>query len=181
MEQPRVIIVMGVAGCGKSTIGTRLAAAIGGRFFDADDFHPAANIRKMAAGTPLDDTDREPWLRRLREEVVDATAAGDLTVLACSALKKSYRRTLGVGSPGVVLIYLKGEASLLANRLAKRAGHYMPAMMLESQLATLEEPLPDEGLTFGIDSGIEEFVGAIRAAVPARSGGIRPPMPMGSQ
>jgi gluconokinase len=158
MLKPRVVIVMGVAGCGKSTIGALLAARNGGVFFDADDFHPAANIDKMASGIPLDDGDRKPWLARLRSEVIDAAAAGLFTVLACSALKKSYRQQLGVGTPGVNLIYLKGEAALLAGRLAGRAGHYMKAGMLESQLATLEEPSPAEGIHIGIESGPGEIV-----------------------
>lgn len=165
MEPPRVIIVMGVAGAGKSTAGASLAAAIGGRFFDADDFHPAANIAKMAAGIPLDDADREPWLARLRDEVVAPAATGGYTVLACSALKRCYRRTLGVGMPGVALVYLKGDAATLADRLTKRTGHYMAAGMLESQLRTLEEPMPDEGITIGIDAGIAELVDRIQQAL----------------
>ncbi|MEX1114129.1 MAG: gluconokinase [Akkermansiaceae bacterium] len=158
MRKSRVVIVMGVAGCGKSTIGALLAARNGGVFFDADDFHPAASIDKMASGIPLDDGDRQPWLARLRSEVIDAAATGSFTVLACSALKKSYRQQLGVGTPGVNLIYLKGEAALLAGRLAGRAGHYMKAGMLESQLATLEEPSPAEGIHIGIESGPGEIV-----------------------
>ena len=165
MEKPRVVIVMGVAGSGKSTIGALLASRHGGVFHDADDFHPAANIAKMASGTPLDDTDRAPWLARLREEVIDATPAGNFSVLACSALKRVYRQQLGVGSDGVVLVYLKGDAATLADRLGGRRGHYMKAGMLASQLATLEEPQPDEGFTVKIDSSPEEVVSAIEAAL----------------
>src|SRR5687768_3168385 len=134
MNPPRIILLMGVAGCGKSTIGALLAARNGGHFRDADDFHPPANLAKMAAGTPLNDADRAPWLARLREEVIDATPPGQLTVLACSALKKSYRSQLGVGTPGVALVYLKGNPALLASRLAGRANHFMKAGMLDSQL-----------------------------------------------
>lgn len=165
MEAPRVIIVMGVAGAGKSTVGTRLAAVIGGRFVDADDFHPAANIAKMAAGIPLDDADRQPWLARLHDEVVAPAATAGIAVLACSALKRSYRRTLGVGMPGVALVYLKGDAATLADRLTKRSGHYMAAGMLASQLATLEEPQPDEAIILGIDAGVGELVDRIRQAL----------------
>jgi len=165
MENIRVFIVMGVAGSGKSTIGAQLAHRLGAGFADADDFHPEANIMKMAAGIPLDDADREPWLDRLRREVIDATPAGKRSVLACSALKKRYRERLGVGSPGIRLIYLKGDAALLAERLASRPSHFMKAGMLESQLAVLEEPLPDEGLTLGIEAGVEEILEIILAGV----------------
>lgn len=161
MPKPRVVIVMGVAGAGKSSVGALLAAENGGTFHDADDFHPAANIAKMAAGMPLDDDDRAPWLARLRREVIDATRAGGFSVLACSALKAAYRRQLGVGSPGVELVYLKGDIPLLEQRLGGRADHYMKKDMLDSQLATLEEPPPEEGLTINIEPGVEEIVAEI--------------------
>jgi gluconokinase len=163
MEKPRVIIVMGVAGSGKSTVGSLLASANGGRFFDGDDFHPPANIAKMAAGLPLDDADRAPWLERLRKEVVDAAPAGGISVLACSALKKIYRDQLGIGAPDIALVYLQGSPPLLANRLGKRAGHFMKPGMLESQLAALEEPSPEEGVTTGINAPVEEIVASIEA------------------
>jgi len=165
MNRPRVIIVMGVAGCGKSTIGALLAARNSGRFHDADDFHPPANLAKMAAGHPLIDSDRAPWLERLREEVVATAPAGGLSVLACSALKKIYREQLGAGTSGVALVYLKGDALTLAKRLAARPNHYMKAGMLESQLAILEEPLAAEGFTVGIDSSVDEIVVAIETAM----------------
>lgn len=165
MRKTRVVIIMGVAGCGKSTIGALLATHNGGVFFDADDFHPEANIDKMASGIPLDDEDRKPWLARLRSEVIDAAAAGSFTVLACSALKKSYRQQLGVGTPGVDLIYLKGDPALLAGRIAGRADHYMKSGMLESQLATLEEPSPAEGIHIGIEPGPGEIVADIEKAL----------------
>ena len=169
MKRPRVIIVMGVAGSGKSTIGARLAARNNGSFHDADDFHPASNIAKMASGQPLDDSDRAPWLERLRREVIDAVPAGGLAVLACSALKKIYREQLAVGTPGVAVVYLKGDAATLTSRLAARPNHYMKAGMLESQLAILEEPSPVEGLTAGINSSVEEIVAAIEAALELRT------------
>lgn len=150
MQKPRVIIVMGVSGCGKSTVAALLASRNDGRFYDADEFHPPANIAKMAAGIPLEDEDRWPWLERIRAEVVDATADGSLKVLACSALKQSYRKILGAGEPGVAWVYLHGSPALLAERLEQRAGHYMKSNLLESQLATLEEPLPDEALAMDI-------------------------------
>ncbi|MEO7099192.1 MAG: gluconokinase [Luteolibacter sp.] len=165
MNKPRVIIVMGVAGSGKSTVGALLASRNGGDFHDADDFHPPANIAKMAVGIPLDDSDRAPWLARLRKEVIDATLADGFSVLACSALKKSYREQLGVGTSGVALVYLKGDAATLGARLASRTGHFMKSGMLESQLATLEEPFADEGITIGIETGVGDTVATIETAL----------------
>ncbi len=165
MEKPRVIIVMGVAGSGKTTVGELLASRNGGKFHDADNFHPDANIEKMAAGIPLDDVDRAPWLARLRTEVVDATPESCLAVIACSALKKSYRAALGVGGDGVTLVYLKGDAPTLSLRLENRAGHFMKAGMLESQLRTLEEPEAAEGFTADIGLPLDEAVMSIEEAL----------------
>lgn len=172
MDSPRVIIVMGVAGSGKSTVGAWLAARLGGAFFDADDFHPPANVAKMAAGIPLDDADRAPWLARLRREVVDPP--GGPRVLACSALKRAYRRQLGAGTPGVALVYLQGSPALLGTRIAARSGHFMKPGMLASQLATLEEPGPDEGVTVSIDAS-PECVGFAAAAALGLHFPPRPP------
>jgi gluconokinase len=158
MQEPRVVVVMGVAGSGKSTVGALLAARNNGCFHDADEFHPPANIAKMASGVPLTDADRLPWLQRLRREVIDATPADQFCVLACSALKKIYRQQLGIGSDKVALVYLKGTAERLAERLGNRTGHYMKAAMLESQLATLEEPSAEEGFTVGIDPPVLDIV-----------------------
>lgn len=163
--KPRVILLMGVAGCGKSTVGALIAARFGGNFHDADAFHPPANIEKMATGIPLDDADRAPWLARLREEVIDKAPPGSLTILACSALKKRYRAQLGAGTPGVSLVYLKGDPALLASRLTNRADHFMKTDMLDSQLAALEEPGPGEGLTVSIDAPAEAIVTTIVSAL----------------
>lgn len=165
MQKLRVVVVMGVAGSGKSTVGALLARKNGGDFYDADDFHPPANVAKMASGTSLDDEDRAPWLARLRREVIDATPAGKFSVLACSALKKVYREQLGIGRSGVTLVYLKGDSTTLAERIGKRSGHYMRAGMLDGQLATLEEPLPGEGFTVGIEPDVEEIVKRTEAAL----------------
>ena len=169
MEKSRVVVVMGVAGSGKTTVGNLLASRNGGNFYDADDFHPPANIAKMASGMPLDDDDRAPWLARLREEVIDITPPGTLAVLACSALKKAYREQLGVGKMGVALVFLDGSADTLAARLEARPGHFMKAGMLTSQLATLEKPDEDEGVTVSIDQPMEEVVGEIERLLGARS------------
>jgi gluconokinase len=165
MNPPHVIILMGVAGSGKSTVAALLASQNGGKYYDADEFHPAANIAKMAAGIPLEDEDRWPWLHHLRAEVIDATPEGELSVLACSALKKSYRALLGVGQPGIALVYLHGTAELLAERLEHRTGHYMKAALLESQLATLEEPLSGEAIVMDISQPVTEIVASIERAL----------------
>lgn len=165
----RVVILMGVAGCGKSTIGAILAARLGGKFIDADSFHPPANIEKMASGLPLNDDDRAPWLILLRREVIDTAPPNYLTVLACSALKKAYREILGVGNEGIALVYLQGDLDILATRLAARPNHFMKREMLESQLAILEEPTPAEGITLSICPPAEEIVAAIEAALDLHS------------
>ena len=155
---------MGVSGCGKSTVAIALAKATHGKYFDADDFHSAANIAKMAAGHPLDDADRAPWLARMRREVIDSAPSDTLTVLACSALKKAYRDRLDVGNDGVALVYLEGDQKTLMKRLHNRHGHYMKADMLASQLTALEAPSDDEGLTLSIVPQVDQIVREIRAA-----------------
>ena len=131
-----IVLVMGVAGVGKTTIGEALARALGARFIDADDYHPPENVAKMKAGIPLEDADRWPWLDRLNEEL----KKHDNAVLACSALKESYRRRLAGGIPDFRIVYLHGTAELLRERIKARQHRYMPAALLESQLATLEPP-----------------------------------------
>jgi len=137
---PIGFIVMGVAGSGKTTVGKALAEKLGWDFFDADDFHPAENIAKMAAGIPLNDSDRTPWLAALSDLLFSALKAGRYPVLACSALKESYREQLLNGKDGVEVIYLKGDYELLLKRLSGRQGHFMKPEMLKSQFTTLEEP-----------------------------------------
>ncbi len=133
-----ILIVMGVAGSGKSTVGRLLAKRLGWPFFDGDDYHPVANVEKMRRGIPLTDADRLPWLERLRE----LASRSESAVLACSALKESYRRILAGGDPRVRFIYLRADPALLASRLEGRTGHFFKRALLDSQLATLEEPTP---------------------------------------
>lgn len=135
---------MGVAGSGKSTIGAAFARALGVPFVEGDDFHPAENVRRMALGVPLTDEDRLPWLQALGAKLRVAKEALTGLVLSCSALKRAYRDVLRAHAPELQLIFLKGSPSLVAQRLAERRGHFMPAALLQSQFTTLEEPTPDE-------------------------------------
>lgn len=138
--KPSVILVMGVSGSGKTTIGRALASSLGWTYADADDFHPPANVAKMSAGIPLTDADRAPWLDALRARIAADLAADTPLVLACSALKQAYRDRLFVNRQRMRLVYLRASREFLAARLAARSGHYMPASLLDSQLADLEEP-----------------------------------------
>jgi gluconokinase len=137
---------MGVAGSGKTVVGTELARALGVDFVDGDDYHPPENVKKMAAGVPLDDTDRGGWLRALASRIKEAHDSGEGVVVACSALKRTYRDVLRTAAPDVRFVFLNGPKSLIAERLESRRGHYMLASMLESQLATLEPPDADENV-----------------------------------
>jgi carbohydrate kinase (thermoresistant glucokinase family) len=139
-----VVIVMGVSASGKTTVGVPLAKRLGWRFQEGDDLHPPANIAKMKSGIPLTDEDRWPWLHAIAALIDQWRAEGDSGVITCSALKRAYRDILIGDRPDVRLVYLQGERELLAQRAAGRHGHFMPAALLDSQLATLEEPGPDE-------------------------------------
>lgn len=161
-----VIVVMGVSGAGKTTLGLALASALGWDFADADDFHPPGNVAKMRAGTPLDDDDRAPWLAALRVEIERRLTLGKPLVLACSALKAAYRRALaGPDTDRVRLVHLDGSPALLAARLAARSGHYMPPALLGSQLAALEAPADADALRIDISLTTGAQVAAVRASL----------------
>lgn len=162
MPGPVVIIIMGVSGTGKSVVGRALAESLGWRFREGDDFHPAANIAKMSAGIPLTDADRAPFLTGIRNEIVDLLARGESAVIACSALKASYRDVLVVDPARVKLVHLTGSPELIRGRLAARRGHFMKAGMLDSQLAALETPAG--ALSLDIAAPPEALVDEIRKA-----------------
>ena len=138
-----IVIIYGVSGAGKTTVGQLLARELGWHFLEADEFHPAANIEKMHSGHPLTDEDRWPWLESLRELITRCIARGENAVLACSALKRAYREHLRV-SKEVKLVFLRGDYELIAEQLRRRHGHFMNARLLRSQFADLEEPKADE-------------------------------------
>ena len=161
------MIVMGVAGSGKTTIAQALAERIGWTFKDGDTFHPASNVEKMSRGQPLTDEDRWPWLSAIAAEIDRAISAGDPVIIACSALKRAYRDVLIGQRTGVRLIYLKGGRDLILQRLRARKGHFMPPQLLDSQFATLEEPRGDEHpVVVDIDASVavivESIVGQLR-------------------
>ena len=144
VSRPVIVLLMGVSGSGKTTVAALLAAALGCQFREGDDLHPRENVEKMRGGTPLTDTDRLPWLRKIAEEIDGWRTRGECGVLTCSALKRSYRDIIIGHRHDVVLVYLKGSRDLIHQRMAARHEHFMPIALLDSQFATLEEPTPDE-------------------------------------
>ena len=155
----KFFIIMGVSGCGKTTVGTELANHLGWNFYDADDFHPPENVAKMASGTPLNDDDRHPWLVSLHDLISASLEKGKSGVLACSALKESYREILLKNNENVQIVYLKGSFDLILSRMQARSGHYMKPEMLKSQFDTLEEPV--DALTVPISMSVAEILGQI--------------------
>lgn len=156
------VVVMGVSGCGKSTVGRRLAQLLGTDFLEGDDLHPGQNVARMAAGIALTDEDRQGWLETLAGRLAKARAPGRGLVISCSALKRSYRDTLRSGAPDLLLIHLRGDYDLLAARMANRAGHYMPSSLLDSQFATLEPPDAEENaLTLDVGQAPDLILNAI--------------------
>ena len=157
-----IVVLMGVSGSGKTVVGQALAAELGWPFFDGDDFHPPANVAKMAAGTPLDDADRWPWLDRLASEMAAVNAKGGNAVLACSALRQAYRDRL-CRAGAVRFVHLEGDSETIAARLAARSHRYMPPTLLESQFATLEAPA--DAIVVDVRDPVPTQVARIRAAL----------------
>ena len=155
MDQPQALILMGVSGSGKTAVGELLSQKLGWPFFDGDDFHPKENVEKMAAGIPLDDDDRIPWLMNLHDLIADHLAERKSLLLACSALKQSYRDLLLEGNPNTLFIHLKGDFGLIMSRMQARSGHYMKPEMLYSQFETLEEPT--DALTVDIEQNLDRI------------------------
>lgn len=156
---PCALIVMGVSGSGKSTIGERLAERLAWSYEDGDKFHPASNVAKMSAGQPLTDNDRWPWLTAIADEIDRVCLAGQHAVIGCSALKRAYRDVLVHGRSDVRIIFLNGTQALIASRLAQRKGHFMPPGLLESQFETLEPPHASEKpVTVSIDASVDAIV-----------------------
>jgi gluconokinase len=173
---PCALVVMGVSGSGKSTIGEKLAQRLGWSYEDGDKFHPSSNVAKMSAGQPLTDEDRWPWLQAIANEIDRVCEAGEHAVIACSALKRVYRDILVHGRPDVRIIYLKGTQDLIASRLALRKGHFMPPGLLASQFKTLEPPDTSENpVTVSIDAPVETIVDDIirQLGLPAHRGAPR--------
>ena len=156
---PCALIVMGVSGSGKSTVGDALAKRLGWLYEDGDKFHPASNVAKMSAGKPLTDEDRWPWLRAIADEIDRLRAAGVRSVIACSALRRVYRDILVHGRNDVRLVYLNGTQALIADRMSRRKGHFMPPGLLTSQFNTLEPPTADERpVTVSIRAPVKKIV-----------------------
>jgi gluconokinase len=164
-----IVMLMGVTGCGKTTVGRALAQSLGWAFYDADDFHPPSNVAKMAAGIPLTDDDRWPWLDRIADLLRHAQGRGDHAVLACSALKQSYRDRIARAGD-VHVVYLKGDLATIEARLATRRHRYMPASLLSSQFATLEEPA--NALVVDIRADAATQVAAIRDGLRLKTASV---------
>jgi gluconokinase len=174
---PCALVVMGVSGSGKSTIADKLAERIGWKYEDGDRFHPPSNVAKMHAGHPLTDEDRWPWLKAIAAEIDRACGAGEHVVIACSALKRAYRDILVHGRDDVRIVYLDGTKALIAERLARRKDHFMPADLLDSQFTTLEPPQADENaVRVSIDAPVETIVEEI-----VRQLELAPPRPGSSE
>ncbi|RSS74802.1 gluconokinase [Streptomyces sp. WAC06614] len=173
MSSGQVVVVMGVAGTGKTTVGRLLAAALHLPYAEGDAFHPPANIRKMAAGVPLDDADRLPWLDAVGDW---ARRTGDRGgVVAASALKRAYRDRLRAAAPGAVFVHLTGDRELIRRRMTAREGHFMPPSLLDSQFAALEPLRPDEaGVTVDVTGTPEEITARAVTALAALGTGGRP-------
>ena len=167
-----LVTVMGVSGSGKTTVAAALAQRLGVPFADADDLHPPANVTKMSAGTPLDDSDRVPWLRTVGGWLAEHADSG--AVISCSALKRAYRDVLRAAAPDLVFLHLHGTREVVARRVEGRPGHFMPASLVDSQFSTLE-PLQDDesGVTLDLDLPVDELVSRFVAVTRSTSNGQR--------
>lgn len=158
---PVTLVLMGVAGCGKSTVGTALADVLGARYIEGDLLHSPANIAKMSRGEPLEDADRWPWLDAVGAALIENA------IIGCSALKRRYRDRIRAKSPAAVFVHLAGSRAVIEARMAARTGHFMPVSLIASQFAALEPPMPDEAaITVDIDQSTEAIVAAIVAGLP---------------
>ena len=168
--RPLRVVLMGVSGCGKSTVGEGLAAHLGWRFVEGDSLHPPQNVAKMAAGQALDDEDRAGWLATLAEVLAQARQAEQGLVISCSALKRAYRDLLRTGDPQALFVHLEGSQSLIARRIAERTHLYMPASLLESQFAALQPPDPDEqALCLSVELPPEQLIQTIAQHLQAQT------------
>lgn len=164
-----IIVVMGVSGSGKTTVAAMLAGALGSRFLEGDELHPAENVEKMRSGIPLTDDDRLPWLRSIARKIDHWRELGQTGVVTCSALKRAYRAIIVGDRRDVTLVYLKGARELIQRRMAQRHEHFMPVALLDSQFATLQEPGPDENpVIVGIEGGPVEIVAEIMRRLGSR-------------
>lgn len=164
-----IVIVMGICGSGKTTVGRLLAARLGVPFVEGDDYHPPENVARMAAGHALTDADRWPWLRRLAEAMREWDVAGEDRVVSCSALRAAYRDLLREGAKDVRFIYLEGAVELVRDRMANRKGHFMPVALIESQIEALEDPNGEPGvIPVDVAGTPEEIVAQALSALPAR-------------
>ncbi len=174
VTKPVIAVVMGVSGSGKTTVSALLAAALGCQFQEGDELHPSENVEKMRSGTPLTDADRLPWLRKIGEEIDSWRARGESGVLTCSALKRPYRDIIIGNRLDVTLVYLKGPYDLIRRRMAARHEHFMPAALLDSQFATLQEPTPDEHpITVNVGGRPADIAIEIVRQLEERQGGSR--------
>ena len=167
MSKPRVIVVMGVSGSGKTTVGAMLAGQLGWEFVDGDDFHPPENVAKMRSGHALTDEDRWPWLDSIARWIDAVRGTGGCGIVACSALRRAYRDRLAAGRPDVEVVFLEGNSALIAQRQAARPRHYMPASLVASQFATLERPDEDERV---MEISVEPPAAEVLDAIVAKLG-----------
>jgi gluconokinase len=168
-NRPMSVVVMGVSGSGKTTVGKLLAERLGWQYQEGDALHPPENVAKMSAGTPLTDTDRIPWLHRIAARIDDWRSRGESGVVTCSALKRAYRDIIIGNRPDVGLVHLKGSRELIGRRMAARKGHFMPTALLDNQFATLQEPSPEErAISVDIGGTPAEIVDEILRQLPPK-------------